>query len=131
MTLKLRTRSRAPARRVYAGIDPAKSTKRSGKIGAVRRPNCHYPEPMTQACSMSEGKQRFRRGGGKGSDKAGRPERRPVWRDRDASADGPVILYGWHTVAAALANPQRHIRKLWVTENAVRRLAEEHIDPGV
>src|SRR5665811_172835 len=71
--------------------------------------------------------QPFRRGGGKGADKAGQSGRRPAWRDRDASPDGPVILYGWHTVAAALANPQRHIRKLMLTENAARRLADENI----
>ena len=41
--------------------------------------------------------------------------------------DAPVILYGWHTVTAALANPARRIRKLWATENALRRLAEEGI----
>lgn len=38
-----------------------------------------------------------------------------------------MILYGWHTVTAALANPARRIRKLIVTENAARRLAEESI----
>jgi len=47
----------------------------------------------------------FRRGGGKPIEKGRKPAGRPVWRDRDASPDGPVILYGWHTVAAALANP--------------------------
>ena len=81
----------------------------------------------------------FQRGGAKGPDKgadkrreSGRrtPPRTP-WRDRDASPDGPVILYGWHTVAAALANPQRQIRKLWLTGNAARRLADDNIDTRV
>jgi 23S rRNA (guanosine2251-2'-O)-methyltransferase len=38
-----------------------------------------------------------------------------------------VILYGWHTVTAALANPRRQIRKLWMTENAANRLADDNI----
>ena len=74
-----------------------------------------------------ERKQHFRRGGGKGSAKGHESGRRPAWRGRDASPDGSVILYGWHTVAAALANPHRHIRKLLLTENAARRLTEENI----
>jgi 23S rRNA (guanosine2251-2'-O)-methyltransferase len=44
---------------------------------------------------------------------------------RPAEGDGPAILYGWHTVTAALRNPSRQIRKLLATENAARRLAEE------
>lgn len=39
-----------------------------------------------------------------------------------------MILYGWHTVTAALANPRRRIHKLFLTENAARRLAEEQIE---
>mgnify|MGYP001051985879 FL=1 len=42
-----------------------------------------------------------------------------------------MILFGWHTVAAALANPERQIRKLFLTENAARRLADENIDTRV
>src|SRR5437879_12719170 len=82
--------------------------------------------------SERDRKQQFRRGGGKGSGKARESGRRPAWRSREPSPDGgPVILYGWHTVAAALANPQRHIRKLWLTENAARRLADDNIDTRV
>jgi 23S rRNA (guanosine2251-2'-O)-methyltransferase len=76
-------------------------------------------------------KQPFRRGSGKGADQGRQSGRRPPWRDRDAGPDDPVILYGWHTVAAALANPQRRIRKLWLSENAARRLADENIDTRV
>jgi 23S rRNA (guanosine2251-2'-O)-methyltransferase len=74
---------------------------------------------------------RFPRGGSQGPEKGRESGRRPPWRDRDAGPDGPAILYGWHTVAAALANPQRRIRKLWLTENAARRLADDHIDTRV
>src|ERR1700693_2490373 len=76
-------------------------------------------------------KLKFRRGGGKAPDRGRESGRRAVWRARDAKPDGPAILYGWHTVAAALANPQRHIRKLLLTENAARRLADDNIDTRV
>jgi 23S rRNA (guanosine2251-2'-O)-methyltransferase len=69
----------------------------------------------------------FRRPGGKGFDKGRAAGRRPAWRDRDSGADDLVILYGWHTVTMALQNPARRIRKLILTENAARRLAEDNI----
>jgi 23S rRNA (guanosine2251-2'-O)-methyltransferase len=73
----------------------------------------------------------FRRAGGKSFDKTRGSGRPPAWRERESGHDGPVILYGWHTVTLALANPQRRIRKLLLTENAARRLAEEHIETKV
>ena len=48
------------------------------------------------------------------------------FRRAHGGGDG-VVLYGWHTVTAALANPARHIRKILATENAVRRLADDGI----
>jgi 23S rRNA (guanosine2251-2'-O)-methyltransferase len=56
---------------------------------------------------------------------------KPAARDRARASDGLVILYGWHTVIAALSNPDRTIRKLFLTENAARRLADENIDTGI
>ncbi|WP_024517119.1 23S rRNA (guanosine(2251)-2'-O)-methyltransferase RlmB [Bradyrhizobium sp. Tv2a-2] len=72
----------------------------------------------------------FRRGGGKPYVKGSLGRKsgpRPAFRARDASPDGPVILYGWHTVSMALANPERRFRKLLLTENAAHRLAEENV----
>lgn len=67
------------------------------------------------------------RGGAKPFNRPGKSAGRPARRERDSHPDGPVILYGWHTVTMALANPARQIRKLTLTENAARRLADENI----
>ena len=64
--------------------------------------------------------------------------RRPRWRRNAATSRpapdgaarppaGAAILYGWHTVKAALQNPARRIRRLYATANAARRLAEEGV----
>jgi 23S rRNA (guanosine2251-2'-O)-methyltransferase len=60
-------------------------------------------------------KRRFSPGGRRGP----RPER-PARGERDV-----VVLYGWHSVSAALTNPKRKVRRLVATENAARRLTEE------
>jgi 23S rRNA (guanosine2251-2'-O)-methyltransferase len=47
------------------------------------------------------------------------------FRARGPRAGGDsVLLYGWHTVRAALENPVRRVRRLFATENAARRLTE-------
>ena len=60
-------------------------------------------------------------------DRRNRPPPRGRGRPAPLSPDGPAILYGWHTVKAALENPDRRILRLLATENAVRKLADEGI----
>jgi 23S rRNA (guanosine2251-2'-O)-methyltransferase len=87
-----------------------------------RKPKFHRSEGASKPTDKRPGPRRD--GGGKGSHKA-------PWRGHEGAADDTVILYGWHTVTAALGNPSRRIRKLFLTENAARRLAEEKIDTRV
>src|SRR5437660_11972154 len=62
-------------------------------------------------------------------------KRRTPWRRKDPrpargearDLGARAILYGWHTVKAALENPARRIRRLYATENAARRLAEDGV----
>src|SRR5262245_27545130 len=64
-------------------------------------------------------------------DHAREAERRRFPRGGGTRHSHAVILYGWHTVKAALDNPARRIRRLYATENAARRLAEEGTAPSV
>jgi 23S rRNA (guanosine2251-2'-O)-methyltransferase len=75
-----------------------------------------------------------RRDGGKprfGAGKNGRTGLRKGGRDfgrpRPGAGDGPVVIYGWHAVKAALENPARKVRRIMATENAARRLTEENV----
>jgi 23S rRNA (guanosine2251-2'-O)-methyltransferase len=43
---------------------------------------------------------------------------------RRAPLDEPPLIFGIHAVEAALANPRREVRKLFLTDNAERRLRE-------
>ena len=55
----------------------------------------------------------------------GQPNRN--FRPASRATDGPALLYGWHTVKAALENPRRRFRRLLATENAARRLADDGV----
>jgi 23S rRNA (guanosine2251-2'-O)-methyltransferase len=60
--------------------------------------------------------------------KRGRRDRPPSGREPAHAAEpDTAILYGIHTVEAALANPNRRIRALYATENAAKRLAADGI----
>src|SRR6267142_207019 len=57
---------------------------------------------------------------------SGKPRAGP-WRGPPRDRDGPVVLYGWHSVKAALENPQRNFHRLLATENAARRLTDDRV----
>jgi 23S rRNA (guanosine2251-2'-O)-methyltransferase len=60
--------------------------------------------------------------GGRRSGKPGGAPRRGPPRDSNTA-----VLYGWHTVKAALENPRRRFHRVLATEAAVRRLTEDNI----
>ena len=107
-----------------------------GKVNRGARPNrcdrfAKLPFSGTHDTSLSmtdrDHKRPFRRNRPQNAGKPLAGRRRPAFSREREPHDGPAILYGWHTVTAALANPERGIRKLWLTENAARRLADENI----
>jgi len=62
---------------------------------------------------------------GHSRERGGEPKRR--FRPPPRAPDGPALLYGWHTVKAALENPRRRFLRLLATENAARRLADDGV----
>jgi 23S rRNA (guanosine2251-2'-O)-methyltransferase len=56
-----------------------------------------------------------------------RRERFERARRESLRPENRAVLYGWHTVKAALENPARTIHMLLTTENAARRLTEEGV----
>jgi 23S rRNA (guanosine2251-2'-O)-methyltransferase len=60
-------------------------------------------------------------GGHSGGSRSGKPRRGPP---RDPNT---AVLYGWHTVKAALENPQRRFHRILATEAAIRRLTEDNV----
>jgi 23S rRNA (guanosine2251-2'-O)-methyltransferase len=62
----------------------------------------------------------------RGNDRNPRRARRNAGR-RTEDSGIPAVLYGWHTVKAALENPQRRVLRVLATENAARRLQEEGV----
>ena len=88
---------------------PAAVCKAAGRVGITRMaPKTWQPSPQVRRPRQK------------------RTVPRPRFRAPHAP-DGPALLYGWHTVKAALENPTRRIRRLLATENALRRLAHDGV----
>ncbi|CTQ51815.1 23S rRNA (guanosine-2'-O-)-methyltransferase RlmB [Roseibium album] len=74
-----------------------------------------------------QNKSRYRPGKGKGPGSFRKGSGKPAPRRPGLPPEGPVQLYGLHTVEAAFANKDRKRLKLFATENAQRRLEERGV----
>lgn len=57
-------------------------------------------------------------------------ERSGKRRERSGGGDG-ALIFGWHAAQAAIENPKRRIRRIYVTPNGERRLHELGLKPKV
>ena len=76
--------------------------------------------------SKSAGERPLYRGGERTPHEGKRPFKKKTWRPAGAKArDGAVLLFGWHSVKAALENPARKFFRLLASDNAAKRLSED------
>jgi 23S rRNA (guanosine2251-2'-O)-methyltransferase len=115
-------------------FDPRKSRKGRSDLGRPDRPERradHRAEQPRRDDRTEQARGRPAEGGERpwrrDKFRHDRPPRKKPWRPPARDRDGPVILYGWHSVKAALENPARRFHRLLATENAAHRLAESGI----
>src|SRR5262249_9073476 len=103
---------------------------RAADMSALTAPDCQSPTLMTRT-PMPRKIWDPRRAAAKsrncGRDSRPRGRRAAPFKSRRHPAPDPdcVVLYGWHPGKAALENPNRRIRRLLVTRNALRRLDQD------
>jgi 23S rRNA (guanosine2251-2'-O)-methyltransferase len=123
--------ARPGARRDHAaGQQPGKDRGRFSASKSSGHTRHEAPAPRRDVpTAEAKGYHRTGRPGQRSADQGNKPLFRPRkgWRPPVRDRDGPVFLYGWHSVKAALENPARKFHKIMLTENALHRLREAGI----